>query len=66
MNKKQWYAWAYILIAAGVTLELFPMATMAYTGVWNYPVVGLIIGYICGIAGVACGICGRLEKEEHN
>lgn len=64
MNKKQWYVWAFFLIAAGITLLPVPLATMIYTGVSIYPDVVLVIGYICGTAGVACGICGRLEKEE--
>ncbi len=64
MNKKQWHVWAVILIAAGITLLPVPLAAMLYTGIRDYPFVGLIIGYLCGVAGVACLACEKLEEVE--
>ncbi len=66
MNKKQWYTWAFFLIVAGVTLKTIPLAIMNYyntSSVSTYPDIGLIIGYVCGIAGIACAFCGLFEKE---
>ena len=62
MNEKQWYTWAFFLIVASVTLKTVPLALMNYYGVLTYPDMGMIIGHLCGLAGVACGICGLLEK----
>jgi len=66
MNKKQWYTWAFFLIVTGVTLKTIPLALMNYYNTFSvstYPDIGLIIGYICGIAGIACAFCGSFEKE---
>ncbi len=64
MNKRQWYVWAVIFIAAGITLLSVPLAAMVYTSIADYPFVGLIIGYLCGVAGVACLACGKLEEDK--
>lgn len=66
MIKKQWYAWAFLLMAAGFTLEIPALIIIVFSGaLYNtfFVDVAMIIGYICGIAGLACFICGKLEKE---
>ena len=64
--KKQWYTGGFFLIVAGVTLKTIPLALMNYnntSSVSTYPDIGIILGYICGLSGIACVFCGLFEKE---
>jgi len=66
MNKKQWYTWAFFLIVAGVMLKTIPLALMNYYNTFSvstYPDIGIILGYMCGLSGIACFFCGLFEKE---
>lgn len=70
MNKKQWIALAvWFLIIGGIMYRsvsysgaLSPIAE-CYTHIVISLLVGKLVGAICIILAIACGICAWLEKE---
>jgi len=66
VNKKTMVYQGVFLIVAGVTLKTIPLALMNYnntSSVSTYPDIGIILGYICGLSGIACVFCGLFKKE---
>ena len=57
MNKKQWNALGFMFMILGIWFSIMGWEMRIYS-------VHSLIGTPCIIVGIACWVCGWLEKEE--